>query len=214
MLPKEITDLGITENAKLKAAFTGEVIKVLYSPEVRSIKFTLFGMSIDGSDFASIANNIIFGFFLRKYFPINCCQSFIEIAAVSGMNNASGGYASKYNILAMRSNEYLKSRMFGVITVHESVHAWADMKRLSTKLYYEIESMAYIAEHIYGRKVGLPWSRHSKKTMYYLARKTANQIIAKNLKDAEKTANELLASLRKSPYYGSGSRAKDGNFDG
>ncbi|MBC7797378.1 MAG: hypothetical protein H7Z37_10935, partial [Pyrinomonadaceae bacterium] len=126
----------------------------------------------------------------------------------------SGGAAALYHTTTNTfevGTDPVGSRIWSGLVVHEAVHAWIDRNRL-TPTAVDNESVAYIAQAIYYRRVGLARER-TPNPIYLAARDIANSILQGNSVSAAgltSLRNLILASPTYSHLTATSSYPADG----
>ena len=172
---------------KTNLTYQGKVRTVLMSREAANINFTAFGINIRGTIFPGIAEDFTGE---KKTRTLVVREKFEEgVAAL---------YYKATNTMEV-GLDAVNSRMWKGYVIHEAVHAWIDKSKLRP-LRVENEAIAYIAQAVYYRRVGMGRSRFSSD-IYLTARDIGNAIISGQTPPAAlltKLKNAILAS----PTYG------------
>jgi hypothetical protein len=168
---------------KTNLAYRAKVRDVLMSREAANINFTALGIKISGTIFPDIANDI---------------TGDKPTRSVVVRESFEGGAAALYDPATNTMEvglDAVNSRIWKGIVIHEAVHAWIDKSKLRP-LFVDNEAVAYIAQAIYYRRVGVGRSRFTTPS-YLAARDVGNFIInGKAPPDAAlvKLKNAILAS--------------------
>jgi hypothetical protein len=165
------------EAIKTNAAYRGKVREVLMSREAANINFTALTIQIRGTIFPTIANDIL-GNNPTRYLVVQ--KSFA--------NGTAAVYDTSTNVMEVGLNA-TNSRIWKGFVVHEAVHAWIDRNKL-TPLEVDNEAVAYIAQAIYYRRVGVSRARFSNP-IYLAARDVGNSII-----NGQTPSNQALTKLK------------------
>jgi hypothetical protein len=148
---------------KTNLTYRGKVREVLMSREAANINFTAFGINIRGTIFPDIANEFTGDKATRS---------------IAVRDNFPAGVAALYhrdtNLMEV-GLDAVNSRMWKGVVIHEAVHAWIDKNKLKP-LVVENEAIAYIAQAIYYRRVGMG-RRRFFSDIYLKARDIGNVII-------------------------------------
>lgn len=142
---------------------TARVRQVLMSREASNINFTALTVSISGTIFPIIANDMS-GLSPTRFVTVS--------SAFSG--GAAALYHPTTNTMEV-GEDPARSRVWAGLVVHEAVHAWIDRSRL-TPTGVDNEAVAYIAQAIYYRRVGLSRAR-TPNPIYLAARDIGNTFI-------------------------------------
>ena len=172
---------------KTNITYQGKVRTVLMSREASNINFTAFGINIRGTIFPDIAEDFTGE---KKTRTLVVKEKFEEgVAAL---------YYKATNTMEV-GLDAVNSRMWKGYVIHEAVHAWIDKSKLRP-LRVENEAIAYIAQAVYYRRVGMSRSRFSSD-IYLTARDIGNTIIR-----GQTPPDSLLTKLKNvilaSPTYG------------
>lgn len=172
---------------KTNIAYRGKVRAVLMSREAANINFTAFGINIRGTIFPDVANDFT-GDKPTRTLIVN--EKFEEgVAAL---------YYKATNTMEV-GLDAVNSRMWKGYVIHEAVHAWIDKSKLRP-LRVENEAIAYIAQAVYYRRVGMSRSRFSSD-IYLTARDIGNAIISGKTPAAD-LLNKLKNAILTNPTYG------------
>lgn len=151
------------KRAQTNTAYRGKVRTVLLSREAANINFTALGITIRGTIFAGLAEEFNGDTPARK------------VRVNHDYDDGGAAYYRETNTMEV-GLDAVNSRIWKGYVVHEAVHAWIDKARLKPMMV-DNEAVAYIAQAIYYRRVGVARSRFS--TPHYLsARDIGNQIIS------------------------------------
>ncbi len=142
---------------------TSRVIDVLNSREAANINFTALGLTISGTIFPQIAQDMG-GISPTRFVTVS--QAF------------SGGAAALYhtdtNTMEVGTDPS-SSRVWKGLVIHEAVHAWIDKSSLQPTAI-DNEAVSYIAQAIYYRRVGLSRTR-TPNPIYLAARDVGNVVL-------------------------------------
>jgi len=165
------------EAIKTNAVYRGKVREVLMSREASNINFTAFTLQIRGTIFPAIANDIL-GNNPTRYLVVQ--KNFADGEAAA--------YTTSTNVMEIGLNS-ANSRIWKGFVIHETVHAWIDKSKLSP-LEVDNEAVAYIAQGIYYRRVGVSRSRFSNP-IYLAAWDLGNSFI-----NGQPPSNQALTNLK------------------
>ena len=172
---------------KTNIKYQGKVRAVLMSREAANINFTAFGINIRGTIFPDIAEDFT-GDKKNRTLVVN--EKFEEgVAAL---------YYKATNTMEV-GLDAVNSRMWKGYVIHEAVHAWIDKSKLRP-LRVENEAIAYIAQAVYYRRVGMGRSRFSSD-IYLTARDIGNSII-RGQTPPDTLLNKLKTVILANPTYG------------
>ena len=144
-----------------------QMIRILRDPDTARIHFNYSSdgatVSITGNVFSQVADGLQSGHFsvVEGAFPDN---RMVYSAYASGNDAANTFYLG-------RNNRW--SRDFNALVVHESVHAFFDLRRRSIP-WLDNEAVAYIAQGYYLRNSGYPQSRLEEDEPYEIGYRVAN----------------------------------------
>src|SRR5215213_7473223 len=150
------------KRAKTNVAYRGKVRDVLLSREAANINFTALGIIIRGTIFADIAGDLADDKATR------------HVRVNNDYNDGGAAYYRETNTMEV-GLDAVNSRMWKGYVVHEAVHAWIDKAKLKPMMV-DNEAVAYIAQAIYYRRVGVSRSRFSTPS-YLSARNVGNYFI-------------------------------------
>jgi hypothetical protein len=150
------------KRVKTNTAYRGKVRNVLLSREAANINFTAFGVTIRGTIFADIAGDL------------NGDKATRSVVVNKDYNDGGAAYYRETNTMEV-GLDAVNSRIWKGYIIHEAVHAWIDKSRLRP-LMVDNEALAYIAQAIYYRRVGVSRSRFSTPS-YLSARNIGNYYI-------------------------------------
>jgi hypothetical protein len=150
------------KRANTNTAYRGKVRNVLLSREAANINFTALGITIRGTIFAEIAKDFGGESPARK---VNVNKDY---------NDGGAAYWRDTNTMEV-GLDAVNSRIWRGYVVHEAVHAWIDRNRLRPMMV-DNEAVAYIAQAIYYRRVGVARRRFSTPS-YLSARDVGNYFI-------------------------------------
>jgi hypothetical protein len=171
---------------KTNFALRQKAIAVMQSREAKNINFTVFGFALKGTDFGVIASEI---------------DAASPNRFVVHQPNLGTGVGAQYdnttNTLEMGLDPS-NSRTWKGAVIHESVHAIAD-KRKSTLPDVQEEAIAYIAEAIYFRRVGL--SRSRINAPIHLAARDLGNLILQGKTPTITQLNKLTSLILADPVY-------------
>lgn len=175
------------KKVKTNITYQGKVRDVLMSREAANINFTAFGINIRGTIFPDIANDFTGDKPTRSVVVKDSFDDGVAALYYKATNTMEVGL------------DAVNSRMWKGYVIHEAVHAWIDKSKLRP-LRVENEAIAYIAQAVYYRRVGMSRSRFSSE-LYLTARDIGNLII-----NGQTPSDTLLTKLKNSilahPAYG------------
>ena len=172
---------------KTNITYQGKVRNVLLSREAANINFTAFGINIRGTIFPDIAEDFTGE---KKSRTLVVKDKFEEgVAAL---------YYKATNTMEV-GLDAVNSRMWKGYVIHEAVHAWIDKSKLRP-LRVENEAIAYIAQAVYYRRVGMGRSRFSSD-IYLTARDIGNAII-RGQNPPDSLLTKLKTVILANPTYG------------
>lgn len=162
------------------------VLRILQSPEVSRINFSLLGVDVSGRAYTEIADKILEGYIAVE----------IDPTVVRG---AAAQYSPHDNKLRFGSHRY-GFREWQSAVVHEATHAIVDLRKiLISKIDDEV--VAHIAHTLYLRRVGFSFKSHgfTNKT-WYAARDVADSIIHSG-KPSDELVKTLQEVVKNDPFY-------------
>jgi hypothetical protein len=154
----------VWETLKTNTTYRGKVREVLMSREASKINFTALGVTISGTIFPIIADDITGDKPTRAV-----------VVQSSFQNGVAAQYHTDTNVMDVGLDP-ANSRFWKGSVIHEAVHAWIDRSKL-TPTAVDNEAVAYIAESIYYRRVGMARSRIGNP-IHLSARDIANTILS------------------------------------
>lgn len=173
---------------KTNITYRGKVRAVLMSREAANINFTAFGINIRGTIFPDMANEFTGdkatrSLAVRENFPDG-------VAAL---------YHTDKNLMEV-GLDAVNSRMWKGVVIHEAVHAWVDKNKLRP-LIVENEAIAYIAQAIYYRRVGMGRGRFFSDI--YLTARDVGNVIINGQRPSETLLTKLKTAILAHPAYSS-----------
>jgi hypothetical protein len=165
------------KRVKANAVYRGKVREVLMSREAANINFNAFGINIRGTIFPDVAADIS-GDKPTRYVMVG-----EDLGA-----GVAASYNTQTNVLKVKPDP-VNSRYWKGLVIHEAVHAWIDRSKLRP-LVVDNEAVAYIAQAVYYRRVGMGRSRFTSD-IYLAARDVANVII-----NGQGPSEKLLSKLK------------------
>jgi hypothetical protein len=174
-----------------------QMIEILRSSEASRIRFTYSTAtataSISGDTFRRIASGLESG-----HFSVVEGRHSTNMITYSAWADSSTGDAA--NTLYLGNNQRW-SRDFNALVVHESVHAYFDLTRITIP-WADNEAAAYVAQGYYLRNSGYPESRMEPgepyRVGYLIAGTIANGVDASSM--MEDLRSNLLNDRRYSSY--------------
>lgn len=136
------------KRAATNTVHRGKVRNVLLSREAANINFTAYGITIRGTIFAEIAGDFNGDSPVRK------------VIVNKEYDDGGAAYYRSKNTMEI-GTDAVNSRIWKGEAVHEAVHAWIDKSKLRP-LMVDNEAVAYIAQAIYYRRVGVARNRFTK----------------------------------------------------
>ena len=174
------------KRVRTNLTYRGKVRDVLMSREAANINFTVLGINIRGTIFPDIANDIS-GDKPTRWVVVR--QGFD--------NGAAAIYDPKTNTMEV-GTDAINSRIWKGYVIHEAVHAWIDKSKLKP-LFVDNEAVAYIAQAIYYRRVGVARSRFT--TPAYLAARDVGNLIINGKNPPDALITRLKTAILSSPTY-------------
>jgi hypothetical protein len=174
------------KRAKTNSAYRGKVRSVLLSREAANINFTAFGVTIRGTIFADIAGDMVADKATR------------HVVVNKDYNDGGAAYFRDTNTMEV-GLDAVNSRIWKGYVVHEAVHAWIDKSRLRP-LMVDNEALAYIAQAIFYRRVGVRSSRFS--TASYLSARSVGNFYINGQTPPDNLLTKLKTDILSSPTYG------------
>ena len=174
------------KRVRTKLTYRGKVRDVLMSREAANINFTVLGINIRGTIFPDIANDIS-GDKPTRWVVVR--QGFD--------NGAAAVYDPKTNTMEI-GTDAINSRIWKGYVIHEAVHAWIDKSKLKP-LFVDNEAVAYIAQAIYYRRVGLSRSRIDHPV--YLAARDIGNLLMKGRTPSDQSLQNLRTQILARPAY-------------
>ncbi|HMJ08478.1 MAG TPA: hypothetical protein VK468_05700 [Pyrinomonadaceae bacterium] len=170
-----------------------QMIEILRSSETSRIRFTYRHSSvtavINSDVFRRVASGLASGHF--HVVPGRHAENKITYSAWGDGDDAANTF--------YLGNNPRYSRDFNALVVHEAVHAYFDLARVTIP-WADNESVAYIAQGYYLRNSGYPESRiefgEPYRTGYFIANTLANGV------DASTMIDDLRANLLGDSRYG------------
>ena len=174
------------KRVRTNLTYRGKVRDVLMSREAANINFTVLGINIRGTIFPDIANDISGDKPTRR------------VVVRQGFDNgAAATYNPKTNTMEV-GTDAINSRIWKGYVIHEAVHAWIDKSKLKP-LFVDNEAVAYIAQAIYYRRVGV--ARHRFTTPAYLAARDVGNLIINGQNPPTALITRLKTAILSSPTY-------------
>jgi len=174
------------KRVKTNLAYRAKVRNVLLSREAANINFNVLGINIRGTIFPDIAGD------LTGEKPTR-----FVVVRENFDNGAAAQYDPATNTMEV-GLDAVNSRIWKGIVIHEAVHAWIDKSRLKP-LFVDNEAVAYIAQAIYYRRVGVSRSRFT--TPAYLSARDVGNLIIRGQKPADALIAKLKSDILASPTY-------------
>jgi hypothetical protein len=174
------------KRVKTNTVYRGKVREVLMSREASNINFNLLGIRISGTIFPDIANDIAGDKPTRSV-----------VVRDSFDDGAAAIYDPKTNTMEVGTDP-VNSRIWKGYVIHEAVHAWIDKSKLRP-LFVDNEAVAYIAQAIYYRRVGVGRSRFT--TPAYLSARDIGNLIIRGQTPTDKLITKLKSDILASPTY-------------
>lgn len=163
-----------------------KVREVLLSREASKVNFTAYSITISGTIFPIIAND------MSGVSPTR----FVSVSSTFS-NGAAALYHPDTNTIEV-GEDPSNSRIWKGLVLHEAVHAWIDRSRLTPPAVNN-EAVAYIAQAIYYRRVGLSRTR-TPNPIYLAARDIGNSILANTTPSAAALTNLTTLILASATY--------------
>ncbi len=157
----------------------------MLSREAANINFTAFGVTIRGTVFADIAGDL------------HGDKATRSVVVNKDYNDGGAAYYRETNTLEV-GLDAVNSRLWKGYIIHEAVHAWIDKSKLRP-LMVDNEALAYIAQAIYYRRVGVSRSRFSTPS-YLSARNIGNYYINGQI-PPDGLFTKLKTDILSSPTY-------------
>ncbi len=165
---------------------TSKVIDVLNSREASRINFTALGIAISGTIFPQVAQDMS-----------GLSPSRFVTTSPAFTNGAAALYHPDTNTMEVGPDP-VGSRVWKGLVVHEAVHAWIDKSSLQPTAVHN-EAVAYIAQAIFYRRVGL--SRSRTPNPIYLAARDIGNVILQGGTPAAAALQSLTTEIMASSTY-------------
>jgi hypothetical protein len=174
------------KRVKTNVTYRGKVRDVLLSREAANINFTALGITIRGTIFADIAGDL------------SDDKATRHVRVNKDYNDGGAAYYRDTNTMEV-GLDAVNSRIWKGYVVHEAVHAWIDKARLKPMMV-DNEAVAYIAQAIFYRRVGV--SRNRFSTPHYLSARNVGNYFINGQAPPAALFTKLKTDILSSPTYG------------
>jgi hypothetical protein len=176
---------GFMKRVRNNAKYREKVRSVLLSREAANINFTALGITIRGTIFADIAGDMIADKATR------------HVRVNNDYDDGGAAYYRETNTMEV-GLDAVNSRIWKGYVVHEAVHAWIDKAKLKPMMV-DNEAVAYIAQAIFYRRVGVGRQRFS--TPHYLSARNVGNYFINGQKPPDALFTKLKADILSSRTY-------------
>ena len=173
------------KRAAANTAYRGRVRTVLLSREAANINFTAFGITIRGTIFADLAEDF------------NGENPTRKVIVNKEYDDGGAAYYRAKNTMEV-GHDAVNSRIWKGEVIHEAVHAWIDKSKLRP-LMVDNEAVAYIAQAIYYRRVGV--ARYRFTTPQFISARDVGNYFINGQKPPEALFTKLKTEILSRPAY-------------